>query len=123
MIALQPDSGLTSNDLLHDLVAKHYRLEMNYQIVAQSAEDMQDIENAPAISIGPYLLKSGQIKLLTAISIYCLRGESREQTRLLYMNAAAIRVWEEMGKEPRIIGARVRPPHTALLAFGVPFSR
>ena len=123
MIALQPDSGITSNDLLHDLVAKHSRPEMNYQIVAQSAEDMQDIENAPAISIGPYLLKSGQIELLTTISIYSLRGESREQTRLLYMNAAAIRVWEEMGKEPRIIGARVRPPRAALLAFGVPFSR
>jgi hypothetical protein len=123
MTALQFDSGLTSNDLLHDLAAKHSRAEMNYQIVAQSAEDMQDLENAPAVSIGPYLLKSGQIQLLTTISVYSLRGESREQTRLLYMNTAAVRVWEEMGKEPKIIGARVRPPHAALLAFGVPFSR
>ncbi|HZP04710.1 MAG TPA: hypothetical protein VFB43_07415 [Terracidiphilus sp.] len=123
MSALQPDSGLTSNDLLHDLVAKHSQAAVNYQIVAQSAEEIQDLENAPSVSMGPYLLRSGQIDLLTIISIYSLRGESREQMRLLYMNIAAIRVWEEMGREPKIIGARVRPPHTALLAFGVPFSK
>jgi hypothetical protein len=123
MSSLQPDSGPTSNDLLHDLVAKHAQAEVNYQIVAQSAEQVQNIENAPSVSMGPYLLDSGQIELLTTISIYSLRGENREQIRLLYMNAAAIRVWEEMGREPKIIGVLVRPPHTALLAFGVPFSR
>jgi hypothetical protein len=123
MIALQPDSRLTSNDLLLDLVAKQSQAEMNYQIVAQSAEDIQDLENASAVSIGPYLLNSGQIQLLTTISVYSLRGESREQMRLLFMNAAAIRVWEEMGKEPKVIGTRIRPHHAALLAFGVPFSR
>ena len=91
------DSGPTSNDLLHELVAKHAHAEVNYQIVAQSAEDVENIENAPAVSIGPYLLRSGQIQLLTTISIYSLRGDSREQMRLLYMNAAAVRVWQEMG--------------------------
>jgi len=119
----QGDSGPTSNDLLHHLVAKHAQAEVNYQIVAQSAEDVENIENAPAVSIGPYLLRSGQIQLLTTISVYSLRGESREQMLLLYMNAAAIRVWQEMGKEPRIVGAQFRPPHTALLTFGVPFSK
>ena len=84
---------------------------------------MQDIENAPAVSMVPYLLKSGQIRLLTKISVYSLRGESREQVRLLYMNAVAIQVWEEMGKAPKIIGAQFRPPRTALLTFGVPFSK
>ena len=123
MSTLQGESGPTSNDLLHDLVAKHYGADANYQIVAQSAEDIQDIENAPAVSIGPYLLKSGQTRLLTTISVYSLRGESREQMRLLFMNAAAIRVWGEMGRAPKIIGAQVRPPHTALLTFGVPFSK
>jgi len=123
MSALQPDSGPTSNDLLDDLVAKRSHAGVNYQIVAQSAEEVQKIENAPSVSMGPYLLRSGQIELLTTISIYSLRGESREQIRLLYMNAVAIRVWDEMGREPKIIGARVRPPHTALLVFGVPFSR
>jgi len=119
----QYDSGPTSNDLLESLIAQHASAARNYQIVAQSAEDVQNIENAPAVSMGPYLLNSGQRNLLTTISIYSLRGESREQVRLLYMNAAAIHVWEEMGKMPRIIGAQVRPPHAALLAFGVPFSK
>lgn len=123
MSAPQDDFGLTSNDLLHKLVARHGPAEANYQVVAQSDEDLQNIENAPAVSIGPYLDKSGQIQLLTTISVYSLRGESREQMRLLYMNAAAIRVWEEMGREPRIVGARRRPPQTALPAFGVPFSK
>ena len=50
--------------------------------------------------MGPYLTKSGQMRLLTTISIYSLRGERREQIRLLYMNSAAIRVWKEMGKAP-----------------------
>ena len=71
--------------------------DSDYQIIAQSAGDVQNIENAPAVSMGPYLLKSGQIRLLTTISIYSLRGESREQVRLLYINAAALQVWQEMG--------------------------
>ncbi len=119
MNTLEYGSVATSNDLLHRLVAKQ---ELNYKIIAQSADDVQDTENAPAVSMAPYLFKSGQISLLTKISVYSLRGDSREQVRLLYMNAAAIQVWEEMGKAPKVIGARVRPPHTALLTFGVPFS-
>jgi len=39
------------------------------------------------------------------------------------MNGVAIQVWEEMGRSPKIIGAQFRPTHTALLAFGVPFSK
>jgi hypothetical protein len=117
-----PASVRTSNDLLQDLLAERSVAALNYQIVAQSAEDVQSIQNAPAVSIGPYLIESGQNRLMTTISIYCLRGESREQVRLLYMNATAIRVWKEMGKTPMIIGEQSRPPRTALLAFGVPFS-
>ena len=119
----QYHSGPTSNDLLDRLLAELTPAALHYQIVAQSAEDVQNIENAPAISMEPYLLQSGQRRLLTAISIYTLRGENREQIRLLYMNPVAIRVWKEMGKAPRIIGAQVRPPHAATLAFGVPFSK
>jgi hypothetical protein len=117
-----PASVRTSNDLLHELVAKRSAAALNYQIVAQSAEDVQNIQNAPAVSIGPYLIESGQDGLLREISIYSLRGESREQLRLLYMNATAIRVWKRMGKTPKIIGEQSRPPRKALLAFGVPFS-
>ena len=118
-----PASVRTSNDLLHDLLAKRSIAALNYQIVAQSAEDVQNIQNAPAVSIGSYLIESGQNGLLREISIYSLRGESREQVRLLYMNATAIRVWKGMGKTPKIIGEQSRPPRTALLAFGVPFSK
>jgi hypothetical protein len=112
----------TSNDLLHRLMSKHCAPTLNYQIVVQSAEEVQNTENAPSVSIGPYLLASGQTGLLRAISIYSLRGESRDRIRLLYMNAPAIRVWRNMGKAPHVVGSQARPPHTALLTFGVPFS-
>src|ERR1700744_6166818 len=118
----QYSSSHTPNDLLFSLDGKYSRKSLNYQIVAQSAEEVQDIQNAPAVSMGPYLIESGQTQLLTTISIYSERGESREQVRLLYMNAVALRIWKAMGKRPNLIGARHRPPRNALLTFGVPFS-
>lgn len=114
--------GHTSNDLLFSLGRENPRETLNYQIVAQSVEEIQDIQNAPAISMGPYLIDSGQVQLLTTISIYAQRGEVREQVRLLYMNAVALRIWKAMGKQANLIGAQHRPPKTALLVFGVPFS-
>jgi len=123
MSTLEHDSSPRSNDLSRSPVGNQPLPDLNYQIIAQSADDVQNIENAPAVSMGPYLLKSGQMRLLTTISVYSLRGESREQVRLLYMNAAARQVWQEMGRSPKIIGAQVRPPRTALLTFGVPFSK
>jgi len=122
MSSVISDPVLTSNDLLRRLIAEHASAALNYQVVTQSAEDVQNIENAPAVSMGPYLLQSGQTSLLRTISIYSLRGESREQIRFLYMNSAAFEIWKKMGKTPRVIGAQVRPPRTALLAFGVPYS-
>jgi len=118
----QYSSGHTSNDLLFSLDGGRSRRSLNYEIVAQSAEEVQDTKNAPAVSMGSYLIESGQTQLLTTISIYSERGESREQVRLLYMNAVALRVWRAMGKKPSVIGAQHRPSRTALLAFGVPFS-
>lgn len=112
----------TSNDLLRRLMEKHDSSPLGYHIIAQNAEDVQNTENAPAFSMEPYLHESGQIDLLRTISIYSLRGESHEQVRVLYMNAAAIRVWRQMGKVPRIIGSQSRPPLAAILALGVPFS-
>jgi hypothetical protein len=94
---------------------------LNYSVIAQSAEDVQDMQNAPAISMGPYLVESDQVKLLTTLSIYAQRGETRDQIRLLYMNAVALRLWEAMGNKPRIIAVLHRPPKAALLNFGVPF--
>jgi hypothetical protein len=64
----QYDSGPTSNDLLECLIAEHTPAALSYQIVAQSAEEVQNTENAPAVSLEPYLLKSGQRSLLTTIT-------------------------------------------------------
>ena len=114
---------LTSNDLLHELMAKHSRSELIYRVFAQCADDVRNVENAPAISMGPYLLGSGRGNQLTTISVYSLRGESADQLRLLYMNEEALGIWREMGKSPKIIGSRFRPPRGALLTFGVPFSK
>lgn len=122
MDSQQHSSSYTSNDLLFSLDGGRSRQSLNYEIVAQSAEEVQDIQNAPAVSMGPYLIDSGQTQLLTTISIYSQRGESRDQMRLLYMNAVALLVWKAMGKQPNLIGAQRRPPRTALLTFGVPFS-
>src|SRR5271154_7411177 len=110
----------TSNDLLFSLSGERFRRPLNYEIVAQSAEEVQDTQNAPSVSMGSYLIESGQTQLLTTISIYSERGQSREQVRLLYMNAVALRVWKAMGKKPSLIGAQHRPSRTALLSFGVP---
>jgi hypothetical protein len=118
----QYPAGHTSNDLLFNLDDRHLGKPLLYNIVAQSAEEMQDIQNAPAVSMGPYLIESGQTQLLTTISIYSERGECRERARMLYMNAVALRIWKAMGKQSNLIGAQHRPPRTALLAYGVPFS-
>ena len=112
----------TSNDLLRHLTEKYAPPPPGYHVIAQSVEDVQNVENAPAISMEPYLQESGQTSLLRTISIYSLRGDNREQIRLLYMNAAAMRVWRQMGKEPKIIGSQTRPPQAAVLTLGVPFS-
>jgi hypothetical protein len=41
----------TSNDLLRRLMAKHASAAPKHQIVSQSAEDVQDIENASAVGM------------------------------------------------------------------------
>lgn len=115
-------ASYTSNDLLFNLDEPGFKKPLNYGIVAQSAKEVQNIENSPAVSMGPYLIESGQTQLLTTISIYSQRGEHRDQVRLLYMNDVAFHTWKAMGKQPHLIGAQHRPPKTALLAFGVPFS-
>ena len=117
-----PAAVTTSNDLLLRLVMEHSLIAMNYTVIAQSAEEVQNIQNAPSISMGAYLAANELIRQLTTLSVYTLRGASREQIRLLYMNATALEIWKTMGKTPTVIGSVHRPPRTALLAFGVPFS-
>lgn len=112
----------TSNDLLFRLVAENSRRTMNYTVIAQSADEVQDVQNAPSVSMGPYLIASNKTDLLRTLSVYSQRGNSREQIRLLFMNATALGIWRAMGKQARLVGAEHRPPHTALLTFGVPYS-
>jgi hypothetical protein len=95
---------------------------MSYDVVSQTAAEVAELWNAPAVAINPYLLKTGQIGLLRVISIYDKRGDSLQQLRLLYMNAPALALWREMGKTANVIGQTKRPPPSATLAFGVPFS-
>lgn len=95
---------------------------LNYTIVNQDADEVQDIQNAPAVSMARFLAESDRLALIPAISIYVERGSGRECVRLLYMNATALQVWKDMGMNPTEIGTRHRPARTAVLAFGVPFS-
>jgi hypothetical protein len=96
---------------------------MSYEVLSQTAAEVADLGNAPALAFGPYLLKTEQTRLLRVISIYAKRGDSREQLRLLYMNAPALALWREMGKRANVIEQTIRPPKGATLAFGVPFSQ
>lgn len=112
----------TSNDLLFRLAPDLAEKALHYQVITQSAKDLQDVLNSPAVSMAPYLLGKEQSGLATKISIYSERGDTRERMRLLYMNAEALRVWEAMGRQPTRVGAMHRPPRTAQLCFGVPFS-
>jgi len=111
----------TSNETLN-AEAVNLSNRMNYSVVAQSVDDLRDAANSPSISMGPYLISTNQTRLLTILSIYSTRGNSREQVRILYMNETALRLWKEMGKRIVILGVRHRPPHEALLNYGVPFS-
>jgi hypothetical protein len=112
----------TSNDLLLLLTSQHQQNTFTYGTIAQTAGEVQDVQNSPAISMGPYLIISGQTELLRSIIVYSERGKSREQVRLMYMNAVALAVWRAMGKRAHIIDIQKRPPRTAQLAYGVPFS-
>jgi hypothetical protein len=112
----------TSNDLLLLFTTQRLQNGFTYGTIAQTAVEVQDVQNSPAVSIGPYLVILGQAELFRYISVYSERGKSREQVRLLYMNAAALGVWNEMGRSTRIIGGQKRPPRTAQLMYGIPFS-
>ena len=95
---------------------------MSYHVLSQTAVEIADLGNAPALAIGPYLLKTQQTHLLRIISIYAQRGGCREQIRRLYLNAPALTLWREMGKTANTLGETKRPPTGATLVFGVPFS-
>jgi len=95
---------------------------LNYSIIAQSAEEVRDIENSPSISMWPYLLSSSQTALFNQTSVYVEAGKTSKQLRFLYMNAVALGIWKKMEKPVTLVGELHRPPKSATLAFGTPFS-
>ena len=95
---------------------------MHYTVMTQSRDDLRDLQNSPSLSMWPYLLQSAQTQKLNTISIYAETGSTPAHTRTLYMNAGALTIWREMGKSPNVIGEANRPPRTATLSFGMPFS-
>jgi hypothetical protein len=112
----------TSNDVLSELQAFPKEKPANYRVIAQDANDVRDLENAPAISMSYFITATEQTRLLTTLSIYSERGASQDEVRLLYMNEIAFSIWKAMGKVATVIGYRHRPPSTAQLTFGIPFS-
>jgi hypothetical protein len=48
----------TSNDLLFRLALEHPQELANYSVIAQSTAEVQDIQNSPSVSMGPYLIDS-----------------------------------------------------------------
>jgi hypothetical protein len=110
------------NDFAFQTLPEFFSESLDYTIVAQDAIEVQNIQNAPAISMGAFLKAGGEMNIFSAISIYTRDGYDRKHARLLYMNAVALRIWKMMGMHPRQIGSQHRPPHSAVLVFGMPFS-
>ena len=96
--------------------------EGHYWVIRQGVDEVRDPENAPSVGMAAYLVETRQEDLFRELSVYVERGTSREEVRLLYMNAVALRVWRDMGKKADVVGRRQRPPRGSELAFGVPFS-
>jgi len=70
----QFSSWYTSNDLLRRLVARYVSVDPNHQTDGQSTEEVQENENAPTISMGPYLHESGQLTGTGADGVrYCFK--------------------------------------------------
>jgi hypothetical protein len=43
---------------------------MSYHVLSQTAAEVADLGNAPALAIGPYLLKTEQTRLLHVIRFF-----------------------------------------------------
>jgi hypothetical protein len=122
MNVMPSPSGDTSNDVLSRLQISFQDKPANYRVIAQDADEVRDLQNAPAISMSHFITATDQTRLLTTLSIYSERGASEDEVRFLYMNEVAFSIWKSMGKAPTVVGSRHRPPSIALLTFGIPFS-
>lgn len=93
-----------------------------YSVIEQDAETVKDPENSPSLLMPRYLLQEHRQSHLGRISVYAERGTSAAAVRLLYMNAAALALWREMGRTASVRATRHRPPPSSELIFGVPWS-
>lgn len=101
---------------------KQGQMSLNYSVLVQTTKELQDTQNSPSVSMWPYLVNSAQTQLLNSISIYMEGGDSADQARVLYMNATAFKVWNSMNRATKPVGEVHRPPKSAELIFGMPFS-
>lgn len=63
-------SLVTSNDLLFTLHGAYSPRPLNYEIVAQSADEVRNVRNAPALSMGTYLEESrGSTELSSSLFV------------------------------------------------------
>jgi hypothetical protein len=92
---------------------------MHYSIIAQSADE---IHHFFAVEMRSYLQTASQSQLVNHISVYIAKGRTRGQLCLLYMNPVALGVWTAMKKAGTVVGHVNRPPQSARLVFGAPFS-
>jgi hypothetical protein len=97
-------------------------MSLNYSVLAQSTEQLREIQNSPSVSMWPYLVNSAQTQLINTISIYTETGDTPEKARVLYMNATALKIWNLMERATEAVGEVHRPPKSAQLIFGMPFS-
>ena len=95
---------------------------MIYSILSQSRADLEVSGSSPSVSMWPHLLAKAETQLVNTLSVYTERGDSERNLRVLYLNDVALQIWQEMGQPCNVIGHVSRPPKTAVLAFGKPFS-
>jgi len=89
---------------------------VSYDVLSQTAAEVADLENAPAVAIGPYLLKTEQTRLLRVISIYQKRRFPRAAPFAVH-ECARSRALEgdgQGGKRHCMEAAPTRPPDSAL---------
>jgi hypothetical protein len=80
----QFSSTHTSNDLWSRLNTEYPPKTMNYEVVAQNTDEVENIQNAPPVSMGAYLVDSDRTQLLTTISICSERRKPRPDTVVVY---------------------------------------
>jgi len=117
-----PDRSGSENHFVLQTLPEFFSESADYTIVVQDDIEAQDIRNSPEANMAAFLAAVGGTNIFPTISVYTRDGYDRKHARLLYMNATALRVWQSMGRHPRQIGTQHRPPHSAVLAFGVPFN-